>query len=558
MQTTEREVNSKGRDDPRAQIMRAARALAAREGIESVTLANVATEASLPRPVVFGQFVRKEDLVLCVAADSVATLATAIGGVYLNSQLPVFDESSAGAVILSLPRSEPTQQTPEMMVGLAREISSALATSKEPSAGAAATASSLDRRLGEFERTIQAMHTRQAEIEQKTREVVNNVQDSVNQAVSKLSELVARVDQAETRQKAAASDLRANLNDANLRIQTVEGVARAALVENGSAPAVVPPAPPPLVAEVSASDHAELAAPQSEKQAPAVTDLFAAYAPPTTLMAGPAKFKIDAPDKPSTIDYSSRYAAAGLVVVAIFVAAAGVAFSQGVHDGRREALQRIGLATPSRAIAPSIVATSLDQLTARAERGDAAAELAVATKYLNDPKPASDPVAAFRWMSRAALHGNAVAQYMLGTLYQQGTGTPADAAQAMRWYQAAATQGNRKAMHNLGIAYAEGLSGVKNPSEAVRWLSRAANFGYVDSQFDLAVLYERGDGVPLSLLDAYKWYAIAGIQGDTKSKSRIQALRTQLSSDDLAAAQHAADTFKPEPYDPAANLPPKI
>ena len=43
------------------------------------------------------------------------------------------------------------------------------------------------------------------------------------------------------------------------------------------------------------------------------------------------------------------------------------------------------------------------------------------------------------------------------------------------------------------------------------------------------MLYERGDGVPQSLLDAYKWYAIAAAPGDTESKSRIAALQTQLS-----------------------------
>jgi localization factor PodJL len=113
-------------------------------------------------------------------------------------------------------------------------------------------------------------------------------------------------------------------------------------------------------------------------------------------------------------------------------------------------------------------------------------------------------------------------------------------------------------MHDLAIAYAEGLGGVTSSSEAVRWFSRAANLGYVDSQFNLAVLYERGDGVPQSLVDAYKWYAIAGAQGDAESKLRIEALRTQLSAEDFAAAQRAANAFRPQPFAPAANLAPKI
>ena len=71
------------------------------------------------------------------------------------------------------------------------------------------------------------------------------------------------------------------------------------------------------------------------------------------------------------------------------------------------------------------------------------------------------------------------------------------------------------------------------------------------------MLTERGQGVPQSLLDAYKWYAIAAVGGDTESKSRIEALATQISADDRAAAQHAADSFRPVPADPHANIAPQ-
>jgi localization factor PodJL len=75
----------------------------------------------------------------------------------------------------------------------------------------------------------------------------------------------------------------------------------------------------------------------------------------------------------------------------------------------------------------------------------------------------------------------------------------------------------------------------------------------VDSQFNLAVLYERGMGVKQSLVDAYKWYAIAAAQGDSESKSRIDALSSQIKDADRAAAQAAATRFHPQPMNPAAN-----
>jgi localization factor PodJL len=200
---------------------------------------------------------------------------------------------------------------------------------------------------------------------------------------------------------------------------------------------------------------------------------------------------------------------------------------------------------------------ALDRLTQLANGGNAKAELIVGLKYLNGEGVAVNEAQAAKWLERAAEAGEPVAQYRLGTLYQHGKSVPADPAKAAHWYLASAMQGNRKAMHNIAIAYAEGAGVKKDSTEAARWFSKAASLGFADSQFNLAVLYERGEGVPQSLIDAYKWYAIAATGGDAESKSRIDALGTQLSADDKAAAQHAADSFKPVAADPRANVAPQ-
>jgi len=208
---------------------------------------------------------------------------------------------------------------------------------------------------------------------------------------------------------------------------------------------------------------------------------------------------------------------------------------------------------------PAPVATApLDRLTALANAGNAKAELIVGLKYLDgDGVPASD-ADAVKWLSRSAEAGEPVARYRLGTLLERGRGAAADPTKAVQWYEAAANQGNRKAMHNLAVAYAQGTGVKKDFVEASRWFSRAANLGLSDSQFNLAVLYERGLGVPQSLLNAYKWYAVAAAQGDTESKARLQAISAQMSDDDRAAAQKAADGFKPGPLDARANVAPTV
>ena len=280
MQTIEPEIMSHERGDARAAILNAARAIVEREGIENLTLGKVASEASLPRPVVFGQFVRKEDLLLCVVADSLATLARKMGGIENTPDESTTDATRDGAVILTLPRADDTANMQEAMVDVAREASAAMVGSAgtagstaerrqsrridmtrltEPqnraapsddvtvvdaktegayshTADAAAAPRApdawLERRLRVFERAMTAMQARQEQVEKDSRAVVVSAENSIKAMEGTLNQLIARVDDSEARQKTAANELRMALSEANLRIQTVEGVARAALVEN--------------------------------------------------------------------------------------------------------------------------------------------------------------------------------------------------------------------------------------------------------------------------------------------------------------------------------------
>jgi len=219
-----------------------------------------------------------------------------------------------------------------------------------------------------------------------------------------------------------------------------------------------------------------------------------------------------------------------------------------------------GAPAPASAATPPQQAalTPLDKLTQMANAGNAKAELLIGLKYLDGDGVTANDGDAAKWLERAAEQGMAVAQYRLGTMYERGRGVQADTAKAVKWYQLAAQAGNRKAMHNLAVAYASGTGITKNLPEAARWFSKAAALGLADSEFNLAVLYERGLGVPQSLLDAYKWYSIAAAGGDTESKNRIGALATQLSADDRAAAQHAADAFHAGALDARANVAPSL
>jgi localization factor PodJL len=227
--------------------------------------------------------------------------------------------------------------------------------------------------------------------------------------------------------------------------------------------------------------------------------------------------------------------------------------------------QNVGRSTPVRVIAPrsalqhksppskTAAVTPLDKLTALASSGNPRAELLIGLRYLKgEGGPANKPEAA-KWILKSANAHDPMGQYWAGEIYKHGDGVTADAAQAVRWYEAAAGQGNRQAMHDLGVAYAEGNGVQQDYGESARWFAKAAALGLTNSQFNLAVLYERGEGVKADLTQAYKWYAIAAKSGDGESRTRIEAIATQMPESKLAAAKAAAAAFRPAMPDPDAN-----
>jgi localization factor PodJL len=170
---------------------------------------------------------------------------------------------------------------------------------------------------------------------------------------------------------------------------------------------------------------------------------------------------------------------------------------------------------------------------------------------------ATDPARAAPMVRATAEIGVAEGQVRFGRMLLEGQGVPANPRTAFGWFSRAGEQDSVEGWNMLGRCYENGWGVAPDFAEAARWFAKAAALGLSDSQFNLAVLYERGDGVPQSLLDAYKWYAIAAANGDGESKARIDALSTQLSPDDRAAAQHAVDAFKAGATDPHANIPPQ-
>jgi TPR repeat protein len=232
------------------------------------------------------------------------------------------------------------------------------------------------------------------------------------------------------------------------------------------------------------------------------------------------------------------------------------------------------------------------QVKARADKGDAEAQLQLGFLYADGTGVAPDPAKAFKWHRKAAEQGLAQAQYQLGLDYANGDGVKANRTEAVHWFRAAAEQGLAQAQLELGLCYQEGrgvgsnevealkwfrsassrglgyadyeigncyLQGIgvaKDIEEGIKWIKQAADKGVAAAQNSLGLAYEKGDGVPKDYVQAYKWFSLAAAQDDAHAADiRVSLAKVEmfLSKDQIAEAQHLARAFKPTeaaPVDP--------
>lgn len=175
------------------------------------------------------------------------------------------------------------------------------------------------------------------------------------------------------------------------------------------------------------------------------------------------------------------------------------------------------------------------ELHARAEAGDANAQLNMGVVYSKGQQIAQDYPEAAKWFRLAARQGQAQAQYNLGVMYDSGLGVTQDHVEATHWYRLAADQGLAIAQLNLGVAYDYGEGVPKNQAEALKWLSLAANQGEAQAQFNLAVMYANGEGVARDLPLAYRWARLSAAQGHEMAKALLADLTKKMTPRQLAS-----------------------
>lgn len=235
--------------------------------------------------------------------------------------------------------------------------------------------------------------------------------------------------------------------------------------------------------------------------------------------------------------------------------------------------------------APPSQLPTLDDLKARADRGDNEAMTVYGLMLVGGQGVPKDTQAGLALLKRAAESGYPRGQYMLGLVYGTSMLGKPDKPLAKEWLSKAAAQGDKKAQdmlkvidnepepealdvvlkkaeggdataaYELGTRYGLGVGGVERNdqeslkwklaaagrghplaqsdigvvmlksgrnAEAIDWITKAAEKGVVNSQVNLAQLYEQGAYVTKDHDKAVFWAKKAADAGDVRARGMLQ------------------------------------
>jgi TPR repeat protein len=193
-------------------------------------------------------------------------------------------------------------------------------------------------------------------------------------------------------------------------------------------------------------------------------------------------------------------------------------------------------------------AKAVKWLRKAAEQGLASAQCRLGLSYANGEGVKMDKIEGARWVRRAAEQGLAEAQYDLGMCYAIGEGVQRNALEAAAWYRKAADQGLPDAQGELGNCYLEGIGVPKDIPEGLKWTREAAEQGFGPAQNALGLCYMRGRGVTKDNVEAYKWFNLAAAKwGELADDARVNLAAAErfLTPEQIAEAQRLAHEFKP-------------
>jgi hypothetical protein len=165
---------------------------------------------------------------------------------------------------------------------------------------------------------------------------------------------------------------------------------------------------------------------------------------------------------------------------------------------------------------------------------------AVGHAQLPTPQPQIDPA-----LEAKAEAGDAAAQIAVGEAWATAPGKAQDCKQAVDWYRKASASIDG-ALH-LATLYRDGCKTLpRDMAQAAQWYRKAAELGDVSAQGTLGSLYFMGQGVPQDYNEAYFWLDLAAHSPGPRQQqyaSNRQMVGTHITTDDVEAAKDRVETW---------------
>jgi len=107
---------------------------------------------------------------------------------------------------------------------------------------------------------------------------------------------------------------------------------------------------------------------------------------------------------------------------------------------------------------------------------------------------------------------------------------------ALKFYGLAADKGHAEAQYNLGVMHQNGWGVPLNEEEGMKWFRLAAEQGINGAQMALGRHYAMDFADSYDPVEAYKWFALAAKLGDYEANSKVDFLKTRMTSDQVSEA----------------------
>lgn len=180
----------------------------------------------------------------------------------------------------------------------------------------------------------------------------------------------------------------------------------------------------------------------------------------------------------------------------------------------------------------------LNQLIARAKKGNARYQYQLANIYDTGMSSNSDVRKAVYWLIKSAGGGYAPAQHSLATHYFTGRGIKANPARGIHWLERAAEQSNQNAMRDLGFLYYRGEHVKKNYLKALRLLALPAEMGDEQAAYWLGeIFYQGGYGIKQNRQTAIDWFIKSAEGGNLTARSRLQDIDPNIKLKPVSVAR---------------------